>query len=71
MQTFNVCKRVADKKDSKTPRQEDILDKEFLNLFSNLRDSLPKLTGWLPSISELSNRVSRMLNHDAPEVTRE
>ena len=63
-------KLVADKK----PRQEDIMDKDILNLFSNLQakfDSLPKLTGRLPSISELSNRVSRLLNHDAPEVTME
>ena len=50
------------------------MDKDILNLFSNLQakfDSLPKLTGRLPSISELSNRVSRLLNHDAPEVTME
>ena len=63
-------KLVADKK----PRQENIMDKDILNLFSNLQakfDSLPKLTGRLPSISELSNRVSRLLNHDAPEVTME
>ena len=63
-------KRVADKE----PRQEDIMDKDILNLFSHLQakfNSLPKLTGRLPSISELSNRVSRLLNHDAPEVTME
>ena len=65
-----VCTRIADKKDSKAPRQEDILDEAYLNLFSNFRDHL-NIGSRLPSISELSNRLSRMLNHDAPEVTRE
>ena len=63
---------ITEKKDSKAPRSpEEFLDKEILNLFSNLRGSMPKLSSRLPSISELSNRVSRLLNHDAPEVTME
>ena len=50
---------------------DDILDKAYLSLFSNLRGSLPKLSSRLPSISELSNRVKRLLNHEATQVSRE
>ena len=69
---FITDDRVLEKKNSKTPRQDDdILDKAYLSLFSNLRGSLPKLSSRLPSISELSNRVKRLLNHEATQVSRE